>query len=235
MQGTEQFVEIIENAISPALCQQFIDIFENSEHKKIGRTGGGIDTDKKRSVDMSISQPQFNTAYQALLPVVTTQIMQYFAKYHFALIGPIGLTVRHPTTGEIVKLSDENFAEVGHANLSHLVQHLFRLGEINLQQYVKLEGGYPYWHSEVYPQAKHNEPLHRVLLFMFYLNDVKEGGETEFFYQNIKITPKAGTMVIAPAYFTHTHRGNVPVSNDKYILTSWVLFNRAEHLYVGAN
>lgn len=38
-------------------------------------------------------------------------------------------------------------------------------------------------------------------------------------------------MVIAPAGFTHTHRGLVPRSNDKYILTSWVLFNRAEKLY----
>ncbi|MEC7470920.1 MAG: 2OG-Fe(II) oxygenase, partial [Pseudomonadota bacterium] len=31
--------------------------------------------------------------------------------------------------------------------------------------------------------------------------------------------------------FTHTHRGQIPVSDDKYILTSWVLFNRAEQLY----
>jgi hypothetical protein len=37
-------------------------------------------------------------------------------------------------------------------------------------------------------------------------------------------------MVIAPAGFTHTHRGNMPVSNDKYIATSWVLFQRAEDL-----
>jgi hypothetical protein len=57
------------------------------------------------------------------------------------------------------------------------------------------------------------------------------GGETEFFYQDCSIKPTRGTMVIAPAGFTHTHRGLVPRSNDKYILTSWVLFNRAEKLY----
>jgi hypothetical protein len=92
-------------------------------------------------------------------------------------------------------------------------------------------GNYGYWHSEVYPQLSHNEALHRTLLFMFYLNDVSEGGQTEFYYQNKSIRPKAGRMVIAPAYFTHTHRGCVPLSGDKYILTSWVLFNRAEQLY----
>ena len=66
---------------------------------------------------------------------------------------------------------------------------------------------------------------------MFYLNDVQEGGETEFFYQDLKIKPKKGTMVIAPAGFTHTHRGNKPISNDKYILTSWVLFNPGKVIY----
>jgi hypothetical protein len=38
-------------------------------------------------------------------------------------------------------------------------------------------------------------------------------------------------MLIFPAGFTHTHRGNRPESNDKYIITSWVLFHRAETLY----
>jgi hypothetical protein len=66
------------------------------------------------------------------------------------------------------------------------------------------------------------------------LNDVEEGGETEFYYQDKKIKPKAGRMVIAPSGFTHTHRGNVPTSNDKYILTSWVLFNPAEHIFASS-
>jgi quercetin dioxygenase-like cupin family protein len=66
---------------------------------------------------------------------------------------------------------------------------------------------------------------------MFYLNDVDEGGETEFYYQQQKVKPVKGRMVIAPAGFTHTHRGNKPESNDKYILTSWVLFKPSEHLF----
>ena len=38
-------------------------------------------------------------------------------------------------------------------------------------------------------------------------------------------------LVIAPAGFTHTHRGNTPVGGDKYIATSWVLFQRSEQLF----
>jgi hypothetical protein len=42
--------------------------------------------------------------------------------------------------------------------------------------------------------------------------------------------PRKGTVIIAPAGFTHTHRGNIPLSGDKYVTTSWLLFNRAGQL-----
>jgi hypothetical protein len=56
---------------------------------------------------------------------------------------------------------------------------------------------------------------------MVYLNDVDEGGETEFLYQQVKIKPKRGTVVIWPGGFTHLHRGNPPLKN-KYIATGWL-------------
>jgi hypothetical protein len=230
----ETFIKVIDNVLSEDLCKQFITQFETSQNTAAGRTGGGVDTDKKRSLDVSISQyPEFSQQTQQLMPLVSQHIFDYFEEYLFALIGPIGLTVKHPETGQPVKLTSDNFNQIGKPNLANLVKYLFRIGDINAQRYDKQSGGYPYWHSEVFPQAGHNDALHRILLFMFYLNDVDEGGETEFFYQHIKVKPKAGSMVIAPAYFTHTHRGNVPVSNNKYILTSWVLFNQAQQIYTG--
>ena len=56
-------------------------------------------------------------------------------------------------------------------------------------------------------------------------------GETEFFFQNRRIAPKTGSLLLAPAVFTHTHRGNRPTGGDKYIATSWILFQPAEKLY----
>ncbi|MFT4993159.1 MAG: hypothetical protein ACI965_000177 [Paraglaciecola sp.] len=232
MDGQENFIKVIDNVLSEDLCKQFIHQFDRSQNTSTGRTGGGVDTDKKRSIDVSVSQhDEFKEQFQTLLPIVGQHIYAYFEEYFFALIGPLGLTVKHPKTGASVKLTSENFAEIGKPNLPNLIQHLFRLGDINAQKYIKQSGGYPYWHSEVYPVSGNTDPLHRIMLFMFYLNDVDDGGETEFYYQNMQVKPKAGRMVIAPAYFTHTHRGNVPVSNDKYILTSWVLFNQAERIY----
>jgi hypothetical protein len=218
--------------LPPELCSALIAQFEKSPNLSQGRTGGGVDLDKKRSTDVSISQnKEFGDLFQQVMQATGPQLVKYIEKYFYALIGPIGLTVKHPTTGEPVKLTGENFEEVGKPNLVNLVNYLFRVGDVNAQRYTAESGGYPYWHSEVYPQMQHNDALHRVLLFMYYLNDVDDGGETEFYYQNKAVKPKAGRMVIAPAYFTHTHRGQIPKSNDKYIVTSWLLFNRAEQIY----
>jgi len=87
-------------------------------------------------------------------------------------------------------------------------------------QKTKIGGGYHIWHFE----AGSREVSNRLLTWMVYLNDVHEGGETEFLYQHMRIKPEQGTLVIWPAAFTHTHRGNPPLSNDKYIVTGWIEF-----------
>jgi hypothetical protein len=40
----------------------------------------------------------------------------------------------------------------------------------------------------------------------------------------MRIAPKMGTLVLFPASFTHTHRGNPPLSGEKYFITSWLQF-----------
>jgi hypothetical protein len=152
-------------------------------------------------------------------------------KYRALLVGALSPMVAHPSTGEPVALSLANFDECGRPNIDALVQSMYRPGPINLQKYLKASGGYHHWHSEVYPQNAGCETLHRVLLFQFYLNDVADGGETEFLYQQRRVQARQGRLVIAPAGFTHTHKGHVAASGDKYVATSWILFQRAEALY----
>ena len=61
----------------------------------------------------------------------------------------------------------------------------------------------------------------RTMAWMVYLNDVEEGGETEFLYQKTKFKPQKGDVLIWPGGYTHLHRGNPPLSGDKYIATGW--------------
>ena len=60
-----------------------------------------------------------------------------------------------------------------------------------------------------------------ILAWMIYLNDVTDGGYTEFPSQNKKFQPRRGDVLIWPAYFTHPHRGIVSKTQVKYILTGW--------------
>ena len=61
----------------------------------------------------------------------------------------------------------------------------------------------------------------RFLVFFVYLNDVDFGGETEFPELNLTISPECGKLLVFPSTWTFLHRGNVPISNDKYILGSY--------------
>ena len=68
----------------------------------------------------------------------------------------------------------------------------------------------------------------RKFVIQLYLNDNFEGGETEFLYQNRRELPKQGDVLLFPAGFTHTHRGNPPIGGDKYLITSWALIQDEE-------
>jgi hypothetical protein len=59
---------------------------------------------------------------------------------------------------------------------------------------------------------------------MTYLNDVDDGGETFFYYQDLKIKPKKGLTLIWPVDWTHTHCGIVSPTQTKYIVTGWISF-----------
>jgi hypothetical protein len=96
---------------------------------------------------------------------------------------------------------------------------LLELPELNIQR-SDIFDGYYVFHSD--------SCVSRRITFIIYLNDVDDGGETEFIYQKKKIKPKQGRMVIFPACYTHTHRGNPVYSGVKYVLTGWLNANNKD-------
>lgn len=89
---------------------------------------------------------------------------------------------------------------------------------VNVQGYPK-NGGYFKYHFE--RNCGEGVVGSRHLVFMTYLNDIDDGGETEFLYQKIKIKPKKGLTVIFPADWTFTHRGIASPTQEKFIVTGW--------------
>jgi|TARA_R100001460_G_scaffold1078_1_gene4355 hypothetical protein len=93
--------------------------------------------------------------------------------------------------------------------------------DIKIQKTLPTQG-YHIWHLE-HGNTKDN--AYRGLVYTIYLNDVEEGGETEFLHFSKRVKPKKGRIVIWPASFPYVHRGNPPLSGEKYILTSWLMLS----------
>jgi prolyl 4-hydroxylase len=91
----------------------------------------------------------------------------------------------------------------------------------NIQRYYPGQGFHG-WHCE--RSAGSGVVSTRHLVWMTYLNDIEEGGETEFYYQNIKVKPKKGKTLIWPVDWTHIHRGITSPSETKYIVTGWYTY-----------
>jgi len=94
----------------------------------------------------------------------------------------------------------------------------FHFTNVKIQKTLPTEG-YHVWHIE-HGLGYENEA--RAFVYSIYLNDVEEGGETEFLHFSKRVKPKKGRIVIWPAAFPYVHRGNPPLSGEKYILTSWM-------------
>ncbi len=227
-------IEVYENMLSEELCKQIINTHNHSEHVTPGRTGSGVDKKLKDSLDVGMhSDAQWQPFIQPVLAAIQTSMREYFKSHPAALVSGITPMVNDPATGKNICVNIDNFDPVGLQYIDQITGYLFRYTGLTVQKYKQQQGGYHYWHSEIYPQDQHNEPLHRQLAILLYLNDVEEGGETEFFYQGVKTRPKPGSVVIFPSGFTHTHKGHIPVSGDKYVITAWLLFNRSEQLFKG--
>lgn len=80
-------------------------------------------------------------------------------------------------------------------------------------------GGFHKWHYENF-DLMHCD---RLVTWSLFLNDGFEGGETEFLYYKKRCEPRTGRLVLFPAHWGATHRGNPPLNGDKYLATGWTV------------
>jgi len=82
-------------------------------------------------------------------------------------------------------------------------------------------GEHYHWHID----GGSHEFSQRQLVALWYLNDVSgPGGETEFLFQDVKIKPEQGKLILFPPFWTHEHRGVTLEKGIKYIATTWIVF-----------
>lgn len=89
-------------------------------------------------------------------------------------------------------------------------------------QHYRPNDGYFAWHTERDYRAP--QTINRHLVFMTYLNDVTDGGGTEFYHQKVVTKARKGKTIIWPADWMHIHRGVVSPTQEKYIITGWLSY-----------
>jgi prolyl 4-hydroxylase len=88
-----------------------------------------------------------------------------------------------------------------------------------IQHYRKNEGHFK-WHFDALGPGAWD----RQLAVIIFLNSVESGGETRFYRQDLRFKPVAGDALFFPTFWTHMHCGEIPESEDKYIVSSFVSF-----------
>ena len=225
----KNFIEIYDNALPIDICDYLISLFER-ESMMVEMRGVVESTDKTvkevrtmidpnegdthyvSALDMQL-YPQ-NYLYESIIGdldhILKQKIFDYNKKYH---VWDSELNMNLIPTEEERKL-----VEYEDNNPDILNEYIYRHGDYQIKKYRHPDDGYYAWHTDWGPMP---EFIGRKLAVQFYLNDVEEGGETEFYHQEIKIEPKRGRLIVWPVGFTHIHRGNNPISNDKYVVSAW--------------
>ena len=86
----------------------------------------------------------------------------------------------------------------------------------NVQKYY--EGGH---FKKFHMERSDITVANRVFAWMTYLNDVEDGGTTDYLFYDLSIKPEAGKTLIWPGEWTHAHRGGIVNKGVKYIITGW--------------
>lgn len=115
---------------------------------------------------------------------------------------------------EVIKLYTEKYIWCDITESWSIVEN------VNIQWYPP-NGGFKVFHFERNGKLV---SMNRHLVFMTYLNDVTDAGETEFYYQKLKVQPQKGLTLVWPVDWTHTHRGIPSPTQEKIIITGWYSF-----------
>jgi hypothetical protein len=192
-----ELIYIDGKSLSKEICNDIIVLFESQEDKYAGVQGTGtVNLNVKNTTDYKISDggTKWKEINNLLQKELGTHIIKYLYNFRKSINNP-----NYPVPGSNTMLMDT----------------------MQLQKYTKGIGEYIMHHDSLYIWEQKRV---RQLTFIWYLNDVVEGGETEF-WSNYNIKPEAGKLVIFPAHWTFPHRGKMPISSDKYIITGWLYSN----------
>lgn len=191
----DNFVGVYDGAFSDAYCDSLIEYFDWCN--KQNRSFGRTEAERLKKDESALLNP----VSQQTISFATPNITMYINEFNQGFWDTCYKEYRDTYS----VLSDYD----NHTIYTYKIQR------------TEPTGGYHIWHSE----DGSKEFSKRVGVYILYLNDVEEGGETEFLYFSKRVKPKKGRLMIFPPNYPWAHRGNPPLSGVKYILTGWTEFS----------
>ena len=199
-----EFIYNSKNSLPDTMCDEIIELFETSEGKYDGMTLSGVLKHLKDTTDFIIPKNNkiWHNIEQYLYNELSTKLLDYMD------------VVNKKEEYNLQNNSNITFKVFGDNTIQHIDSFM-------IQKYEKGAGKYIY-HNDFLMDI--NKSRYRTITYLWYLNTIEEGGETEFF-GNYKIKPEKGKLILFPASWCYPHRGKVPISDNKYIITGWFYIN----------
>jgi hypothetical protein len=191
----DNFVGVYDGYFSPMFCDSLIKYFEWCSGNN--KTFGRPDQESIKKDDSTLLNP----IYTNEIDYSVNHLSGFMEEFNSVFWGEC---YKHYTDTYSVLANYET-----HTIFTYKVQK------------TKPSGGYHIWHCE----GGEKQHSRRCGVYILYLNDIEEGGETEFLYLSKRVKPKQGRLVIFPPNYPWAHRGNPPLTGDKYIMTGWMEFS----------
>ena len=200
---SENFIMEVPKAFSKKFCVRLINRFEKNsqQHTKgiISKAATGeksVDLTAKDDTEIQFDPSFMNTDWADDLEIIMRQVdanlRKYVERYSF--------------------IDEHTQKDCGLKGIADLALE----GGFNMQRFDPGKGFFT-WHTET---SSDNNSF-RQIVWMIYLNDIKEKGGTLFKYQDLRVAPEVGKMLIWPAGWTHFHKSEVAPKETKYIITGW--------------
>jgi hypothetical protein len=189
----DELIYFEQNSLTREFCNHVIDKFKTSEHRRKGITGGGYSPDTKLSIDMSLSDANNWGEEDKILSEVLFGAVKRYSEYLNCILPGMGSA-----------LCSDGVYDTG-----------YQLQETKPYEF------YTWHHDFCSGNVDETTTTNRIVTFLWYLNDVKENGYTEF-VGGTRVQPECGKLMLFPATWTYQHRGYPPKREVKYICTGWI-------------
>jgi len=204
----EKYIYINKSFLSKELCNIIIEMFEDEINGKYeGLTAGGITKDVKKTTDFIIPKELKDNndftikKWSKIQKILSEELDRNVNKYINNIFTSLNIDKKENNTK--YNVFSQKF-------LTH--------DKFMIQKYNKNDGKFTY-HDDF--KIDWDLQRYRVITYIWYLNNVENGGETEI-WDDFKIKPETGKLLLFPASWTFPHRGIMPISDNKYIITGWL-------------